>query len=341
MNRMGIGKCRFFSDRMLLHAHAKLNLWLRVGGRRADGYHAVHTCMGLLDLADWVEIRGGQKGGLRFACLSRQREVGPGDRNLAYRAAEGYMKEYLRRRGMCGWEEVDRWGMMIVLVKRIPVQAGLGGGSSDAGAVLRGLQELMPDGLEAGVVRGIAAGLGSDVPFFLDGRNAVCWGRGEEVKAVELPWVGHVLLVRPPFGVPTGWAYGRLAAMRAEGGWKEEGEEVWGFGGGGRMGLEEMAQRWLWRNDLEEAVFGKFVVLRELKEWLLRRQGVEAVIMAGSGSTIAAVAQEREDLERVVPELERKYGPLCGPAVGGEQEWYREGRFWVYLGRLLKTMKEG
>ncbi|MCS7009621.1 MAG: hypothetical protein NZL93_06760, partial [Chthoniobacterales bacterium] len=153
-------------------------------------------------------------------------------------------------------------------------------------------------------------------------------GRGEEVIPVELPWRGWVLLVKPPFGVATGWAYGRLAERRQEGAERaatcEEGmlkELEWG--------------KWLWRNDLEDAVFEKFLILRDLKEWLSGRAGVEAVMLAGSGSTVAAFSREKGALFTIVEELEREFGRVWGPAAGGMACLDGEMGFWVAVTELF------
>jgi 4-diphosphocytidyl-2-C-methyl-D-erythritol kinase len=182
---------------VLIAAHAKVNLFLAVGGRRQDGYHDVTTVMQALELHDdvGVSLRGG---GITVEC-EPDLGVAP-EHNLAYRAAECWLAS-------CG---ADR-GAHIALRKRIPVGAGLGGGSADAAAVLRALALL--DGVEhhAGAsLAAHAAGLGADVPFFLGAGTQLLTGRGDElVEALPTPRL-DIVLVNPGVPVETGAAYARF-----------------------------------------------------------------------------------------------------------------------------------
>ncbi len=243
---------------MSIDAPAKVNLVLRVLGKRADGFHAIETLMVPVTLSDRLEIGLCEGGGLEFTCSDPTLPLD--GTNLVCRAVEAFRE----RTGFDG-------GVRVHLEKRIPHGAGLGGGSSDAAAVLRGLNGLVGAGLEVEDLEELAAGLGSDVPFFVRGVPAWCRGRGEIVEphAGELPG-GELLLVKPPFPVPTAWAYG-----------------AWARGGfpatsGGRLGSIEVM------NDLERPVFSKYLVLPVLKDWLLGQEGVAAAMMSGSGSTMIA-----------------------------------------------------
>jgi len=243
---------------MSIDAPAKVNLVLRVLGKRADGFHAIETLMAPVTLADRLEIelRGG--GGLEFSCSDATLPLD--GTNLVCRAV-GVFRE---RTGFSG-------GVRVHLEKRIPHGAGLGGGSSDAAAVLRGLNGLVGAGLEVEDLEELATGLGSDVPFFVRGVAAWCRGRGEIVEPLgdELPG-GELLLVKPPFPVPTAWAYCA---------WARGGFPATSAGRFGSIGL---------MNDLEGPVFSKYLVLPVLKAWLLAQEGVAAAMMSGSGSTMIA-----------------------------------------------------
>jgi 4-diphosphocytidyl-2-C-methyl-D-erythritol kinase len=180
-------------------AQAKVNLVLRVGPRRDDGFHDVITMFQLLDLADDIVVRvGGAGRTLHIAGQHLPPEgLGPTEKNLAYRAAMAYTER-------AGWPA----GFSIELIKNIPAGGGLGGGSSDAGAVLRALDALAERPLGPSALEAIAAKLGSDVPFFVSGSAcAFGAGRGEEVAGVDPLPAREVLLAIPPFGVSTADAY--------------------------------------------------------------------------------------------------------------------------------------
>ena len=161
---------------LTIQAYAKLNLTLEVLGRRPDGYHETASIMQTLDLADTISIEPSDA--LAVTCSDTNLD---GDANLAWQAAD-----LLRRE-----TGVDA-GARIAIQKRIPVAAGLGGGSSDAAATLNGLNELWSLGLSKDRLRAIAAKLGSDAPFLIEGGTAIALGRGERVRHLptppNLPW---------------------------------------------------------------------------------------------------------------------------------------------------------
>jgi 4-diphosphocytidyl-2-C-methyl-D-erythritol kinase len=277
-----------------LSAPAKINLSLRVLRRREDGFHEIATRMVPLGLADGVEMRrleGGAPGTVEFWCDD---ETVPGDEgNLAVRAVRAL-------EGRCG--KLPAVG--IRLEKRVPHGAGLGGGSSDAAAVLRGLNELFGLGLSVAELSGAAAMIGSDIPFFLHGCVCDATGRGEVVAPVE-GWGGslRVLLVKLPFGVPTPGAYREWRDSREVPG-LPYGEQV-------LVGGEVLV------NDLERPVFAKYPVLGMLKRRLLEMEGVSGALMSGSGSTVFAVLEEGAVVEPVLAAVREE----CG-----EELWWCETR---------------
>jgi 4-diphosphocytidyl-2-C-methyl-D-erythritol kinase len=172
------------------------------------------------------------------------------------------------------------------LEKRIPHGAGLGGGSSDAAAVLKALNELLGAGLAVEELEKLAASIGSDVAFFIRGVPAICLGRGERVEPVAGVPSAEILLVKPPFPVSTAWAYGAWASA-------EKSLETFPA----MLGSIAMV------NDLEAPVFSKHLQLPVLKRWLAAQPGVRAAMMSGSGSTVFAVLEgAAEDLEERVRE---------------------------------------
>jgi 4-diphosphocytidyl-2-C-methyl-D-erythritol kinase len=251
-------------------APAKVNLWLRVLGRRADGYHEIETRMVPLGLEDRVTLRRLAPGagvvltlgGDAVACEG----VPPGEENLALRAVRAVEAE-----------TGAAFDVAVHLDKRIPSGAGLGGGSSDAAAVLGGLDELFGLGFGTAKLAAFGARIGADVAFFCHGGACDCRGVGEVVEPVEFGERLDLLLVKPAFGVPTAWAYRQWAAAReAPVGPQEPQRFPWG----------ELA------NDLERPVFRKFLLLPVIKEWLLAQPGVRGALMSGSGSTVFAVLED-------------------------------------------------
>lgn len=179
-------------------AYAKINWYLAVGGRRSDGYHDILSIMQTVSLADTVTIRPGRETGICIRCHGEV-PVPSGEENLAWRAAE----RYYSRAGM-------KPAVTIELHKRIPTGSGLAGGSADAAAVLRGLNAAFDQKMSHEALLGIAAEIGSDVPFCLYGGVAVVQGRGERLTAVAPTPKRYLVLVNAGEHVSTAEAYARL-----------------------------------------------------------------------------------------------------------------------------------
>lgn len=270
-------------------APAKLNLSLRVLGRREDGFHELETVMVPLGLADrlTMERMDGPDGAIEFSCT----DPGvPGDEsNLVIQALRALARE-------CG----SLPALRVKLEKAIPHGAGLGGGSSDAAAALRGVNDWLGLGVAPETLRRLAAGLGSDVPFFLHGCAAMCRGRGEVIE--PLPDRGPrlpVLLIKPPFPVPTPWAYGQWATAPRLPDVSYDPQII------GAAGFREV----MLVNDLERPVFAKHLVLATLKMWLLERSEVAAALMSGSGSTVFAVLRSPEPAQKLQVAVREAFGP--------------------------------
>ena len=249
---------------------AKINLSLRVLGRRNDGFHEIETFITPISLCDEIKIeqRSG-KHGIAFRCDDPS--VPKGEDNIVVRAAEVFFQE-----------TKITGGVSIALKKRIPHGAGLGGGSSDGASTLLALNELFETNLPREALAKMAEMIGSDVPFFIFQSAAVCKGRGELVNPTRLREQLSVLLLKPEFGVPTQWAYSQ---------WRDSCEI---------FGVSYVAQGFAeqtFMNDLERPVFEKFVFLAQLKMWLLKQPEVGAALMSGSGSTIFAVIHNDADAE--------------------------------------------
>jgi 4-diphosphocytidyl-2-C-methyl-D-erythritol kinase len=258
-----------------VEAQAKINLRLRILAREASGFHQLETLFLRLTLADTVRVRrtAGARS-LDVAGLSEAGAIGPAERNLAWRAAEAYL-------------EAVRWpgGFAIELEKRIPIGGGLGGGSADAGAVLRALDALAPTPLGEVALLRLAASLGADVPFLTSSHPfALGWGRGERLLALPAPPVRRVVLLVPPFPVNTGEAYGWLATWRATAGDTAIGAGVLEPDALGSW--DELAA--LARNDFEPVVAARHPEIATLVAGL-RDAGCAPAMMSGSGSVVFGV----------------------------------------------------
>lgn len=256
---------------MQLRAPAKINLSFRILGRRADGFHEIETLMAPVSLYDELTISRSSSSGIEFACDDPTLPTGAD--NLVVRAA----RLFLERTDLTA-------GVRIELGKHIPHGAGLGGGSSDAASILLGLNELFETAVRDQELSELAAEIGSDVPFFIYESAAFCRGRGDMVERTRLPSSLPLLLLKPPFGVPTPWAYSR---------WKDSRElpdvlyAPQQFGG------------LTFVNDLERPVFAKHLFLARMKIWLLAQAEVGAALLSGSGSTLLAVITDAGAAEKL------------------------------------------
>jgi 4-diphosphocytidyl-2-C-methyl-D-erythritol kinase len=258
---------------MKLLAPAKVNLHLRILGRRPDGFHDIETTIVPISLADEISVEISRGEGV--ALSSENLEVPTDCSNLA--AAAAY--EFQEATGL-------RFAVKIAIQKSIPIGAGLGGGSSDAGAVLLALDELLGTRLGIGELEKVAARVGSDVAFFIRRQPAICRGRGEIIEPLDVPESLRILLIKPPFSVETAWAYKAWASSRSLGNGVEAEQD---------LGWIKIS------NSLERPVFEKFLLLPVMKEWLKKQPGVRAAAMSGSGSTMFAILEDAAgcaDLER-------------------------------------------
>lgn len=248
-------------------AQAKINLLLRVLARELTGYHSIETVFLRLEVGDDVVVR---VGGASRTIDCRGAEVGPAERNLAYRAALAYADA-------TGWPN----GFAIEIDKHVPVGGGLGGGSADAGAVLRALDALAPTPLGARLVE-VAAPLGADVPFLtIDSPMALGWGRGDRLLALPPLPSRPLALVLPGFGVSTADAYAWVSESRS-------GTSA----PGSVLTLTDLAN---WRgvasvatNDFEPVVVERHPELAGHLD-ALRKQGALLAMMSGSGSSLFGI----------------------------------------------------
>ena len=266
--------------RFTLQAPAKLNVTLRVLGKRDDGFHEIDSLMVKLPgLADEIEFSEAED--FTFTCSDPS--VPSDERNLVVRAVRAY-EAFTGVPCRCS----------IFLQKNVPHGAGLGGGSSDAAMTLLGLNRIHTEQLTAGALHQIAAALGSDIPFFLSAGASRCTGRGEIIEAAASPPVLPLLLLKPSFSVQTPDAYRRWSQSR----------EIPGI----RYAAQKACGVDLF-NDLERPVFEKHRFLAELKQWLLDREETVAALMSGSGSTVFAVLRDHSDADKIAASAREELDP--------------------------------
>ncbi len=285
------------SHRMILsgsiteYAHAKINLSLDILGKRDDGYHLLKMVMQTVALSDTLTISVKDPGyGIK---TSTGGNVPDDDHNLAFRAAVLMKETY-------GIKE----GIDIKIEKKIPVAAGLAGGSSDAAAVLRGINRLSDSPAGPKELEKLGLKLGADVPYCISGGTKLCEGTGEMITGITPAFDAFpVLLIKPDEGVSTKEAYGIYDSLRSVR--HPDTEEVISAireGDLSKLGKSTA-------NVLEEAAFSKVPVIREIKEFLIDR-GVSTALMSGSGSTVFAIDEDKELLQRIGEEAGERFKDL-------------------------------
>ena len=278
----------------------KVNLLLNILGRRPDGFHELETVLQPVALCDRLTFeRGGA--GVELACNDAALPVDA--RNLVHRAATAFR---------AAARIAD--GVRIQLEKRIPQAAGLGGGSGNAATTLLALNELFGRPLNAARLGELAAGLGSDVPFFLQTGPALAAGRGEEIRPLE-PFPAlrgkAFLLIHPGFGIATPWAYQNLARFP---------EALHGKPGRAQKLIARLQAGDLraagadFYNALEAPALEKYPVLALYQEFL-RAHGAGAALMSGSGSTTFAICEDIAAGEALREKFRQKFGGTGWTAV--------------------------
>ena len=280
------------ADPVRVLAPAKVNLFLRVLAREADGYHGIETLFCLLDLADELEVTRTEAPGVTID-VEGDVDTGPPDENLAVRAAHAVLDATGRR-----------FGVHLRLAKRIPARAGLGGGSSDAAAALTAVNQLANNAVPRHELLQFAARLGSDVPFFFAGAAlAIGWGHGERLLRLPPLPPAPVLLVTPPIPIGTAEAYRWVDEARRDqgrrGGVVLDPGVLRSWGDIGRMA----------GNDFESPVFSHAPAVRSAFEALVLTRPL-LCRLSGSGSTVFAVYRSQRDRDDARMMLGMKHGEV-------------------------------
>ncbi len=272
--------------RFVFRSPAKVNLFLAVHEKRADGYHELTSLMACVGLYDEIELTF-EGDGIRATCSDPS--LPTDERNIAVKAAIRYFEEI----------GLTNIGLYIHIDKRIPIGAGLGGGSSNAATVLKGLDRAMDHLLGADRLSAIAETLGSDVPFFIRQTPALAQGRGERLTPYPHLSPYPLVLVNPGFQVSTAWVYGQL-----------------------KMGLTKCAQKLknfpfknqpydplcMLCNDLETVTETAYPDISAIKD-LLCSQGAIGALMSGSGPTVFGIFGDRKEAARAFEAVQRQQRP--------------------------------
>ncbi len=278
---------------MKIRAPAKVNLCLRVVGKRKDGYHLIDTIMIPVSLYDDIIITcpkkragaGTASASLKVTCDHPW--VPGGRKNLAYQAAALLLRK-----------SRIRLPVSIHIRKRIPVGGGLGGGSSDAAAVLVGLNRLLRLGVRSEKLRSLAASLGADLPFFIHGRPARARGIGDRLSTVRAAGKLWMVILYPGFPVSTRWVYGHYRSKLTK---SIENTSI-SFSWGKRKKLTSLLV-----NDLEQVTVRRYPRIALLKERLVQ-EGAEGALMSGSGSSVFGVFATRYRAAKAFRRLRRERG---------------------------------
>ncbi len=273
-------------------APAKINLCLLVGPRRKDGYHPVCSLMERVSLFDRISVIPGG-GGLRLSGMDM-----PASENIVSRAVEALAQ----RTGAS-------LGARIRIEKGIPMAAGLGGGSSDAAAVLQALNDLAAPGLSREALMGVAAAVGADAPFFLTEGPQLAEGSGEQLRSVEPLPSFHLVLVAPDTGLSTAEIYGLYdeVAGVTRSGFERRVDGLRRLLAGGDLELPGLAR--LLVNDLEPVAMELVPEIGEIKHGLLEL-GAAGALMSGSGSSVFGLFATAAEARRAVASLKRRF-PRC------------------------------
>jgi 4-diphosphocytidyl-2-C-methyl-D-erythritol kinase len=272
-----------------LKAFAKINLSLRVLGRRGDGYHEIRTIFQTVSLHDRLTFHPTDGADLRLVCSDPI--IPNGEENLVVRAAEALRTRYDIRRGA-----------LIELEKVIPAGGGLGGGSTDAAAALLGLARLWNVAAKDGELRELAAGLGADVPFFLTGGTALGTGTGTEIEPLPDVAESALIIITPPVHVSTAKAYEALSAPALT-----KGESAASLSVSRAAADFARSLQWEAVNDFERVVLPAYPEIARARR-RLAEAGARPALLSGSGASVFGVFEDEGAARRAAPSLEVERG---------------------------------
>ncbi|MFP4015973.1 MAG: 4-(cytidine 5'-diphospho)-2-C-methyl-D-erythritol kinase [Halanaerobiales bacterium] len=260
-------------EQIIVPAPAKINLAIDIKGVRGDGYHEVEMIMQSISLHDKVSIAK-KKAGITLKLSDP--DLPEGENNIAYKAARLIIDEF-------GLEA----GVDIYIEKNIPVAGGLAGGSTDAAAVLTGINKLYNLDLQGSELKSLASKLGSDVPFCIHGGTALAYGRGEKVRQLPDIKKQYIVIVNPGIPISTAWAYSQFDTIIQK----------------SEVSIDKLVSKienckdinWSegWSNVLEEIAASFYPEILEIKD-ILKKMGAAFTLMSGSGSTVFGIVNDIE-----------------------------------------------
>ncbi len=263
-------------------AYAKINLSLDIIKRISSGYHKIEFVIQELELHDIIKIKKIEKG-IKLNCNTN---ICPANENLAYKAAELLIKKF----------KINN-GVEITIEKNIPIASGLGGGSSDAAATLKGMNKLFNLNLSEEELIEISGDIGMDVPFFILGSTVHVTGRGENVKRIEtMPNNIYFVLAKPKFSISTEYAYNNIDYEKT----------------GKQLKTAEMINTIMEKdikkiaenmhNDFEYSTFREYPIINEIKQKMIENKALNA-LMSGSGPTVFGITKEKAVAENICNSL--------------------------------------
>jgi len=271
---------------LTLKAYAKINVGLRITGQRDDGYHSIKTLYQTVNIYDEVKLNLKDEQGVTFNWQGEK--VPDGDDNICSKAANSFFE-------FIGEEK----GVNIELEKTLPVGSGLGGGSSDAACVIRGLNELLDTKLSIKNMEDIASELGADIPFFIRGGCQYAEGIGDELSPGELSEEWVLLLVVPDIHIDTSWAYEGIHPLSLTRNINDVNLASFPHNG-------DAKNRKMFRNDFEPLVFSKYPEISDIKKSLLKSEA-EFASLSGSGSAVYGLYETTEKAEKAMKLVSREH----------------------------------
>ena len=285
---------------LLVRAPGKINLTLLVAGKRPDGYHDLETIMAKINWYDEILIEPGKKTGIEFVCSGPQ-WAPAGHDNLVYRAAKSLL-EFRSAQA----------NLKITLTKNIPAGTGLGSGSSDAAATLMGLDRFLGLRAEQRHLIDLAATLGSDVPFFLNGPLALCMGKGEKIQELDQKFNFYAVVLLPDINVSTSKVYANYRHDARI--YEKLHVGITEYIGKNRIDLATK----MCTNMLEQSSFGLTKELAELKT-KIESLGVRPLCLTGSGSAMFYIAGDEEEAQSCKTTVIEKVG--CKSVIVSNNKW--------------------
>src|SRR3989338_8110763 len=255
---------------MAINSYAKINLFLKIGKKLSSGYHNIQSVMQKIELSDTISIQPLDSEQINVECTNKELE---NENNLAYKAALLLKKTFKARQGA-----------KIFIEKNVPIEAGLGGGSSDAATTLMNLSKLWSLRLKEKQLIDLAAQLGSDVPFFIGENAALVEGIGDRIKRIKKSFSINIVLINPGFRVSTKWAYSAFDRQKPKIKTKADVNAL--VKAIEKKDIKEIANNL--HNDFETVVEKKYKIISEIKSNLLKNDALNAIV-SGSGPTVFGV----------------------------------------------------